>query len=130
MFLVLHAGHLGYQRLRDLHGEHTHASGGSVDQDLPPRSNLPGVAKVPEGGGGCQGNSGSLLERELGRLGHEAVLTGAYELGEGACAPAEHLIPWSQPLHALPNRDNVPCDVGSSHADPWAPQPPERRRAR
>src|SRR6516164_8888352 len=40
-----YTGHLGAERLSDLHGERTHASCRAVNQDPLPRLNLPLVAK-------------------------------------------------------------------------------------
>jgi len=72
---VFRAGHAGYiraERPRNLHGEGADASRGTVDQDFLPGLDL-SVANCQKGDGPSHRNGRSLLERELGRLGHQPV---------------------------------------------------------
>src|SRR6266404_7970425 len=50
------------ERLGDLHGERTHPSCRTVDQDLLPRLNLSLVAQTLKGGDSRQGHSSGLLK--------------------------------------------------------------------
>ena len=87
-----HAGDLGPEGLRDLDGERADAAGRPVDQDLLPGLDRPVVAQELEGGRRGDADGGRLLEREIGRLLDELVLARMGELGEGAGAPAEHVV--------------------------------------
>ena len=91
-FVLRHAGDLGTERLGDLDGERADAARRPVDQDLLPGLDLAVVAKELEGGRRGHADGGRLLEREVGRLLDELVLGRVGVLGEGAGAPAEHLV--------------------------------------
>src|ERR1700694_602042 len=101
-----YAGHLGAERLGDLHCECTQASRRPVDQHLLAWLHLALIAKNLKGGRGGNPNGRSLLEREVGWLQYEMVLGGTRILGKGASAPADYLIAWSELRHILADRLN------------------------
>jgi hypothetical protein len=113
------AGHFRSERLGDLHGERTHASRRTIDQDLLPWLHLSRIAKTVKGGD-CGGRYGrGLLKREVGRLQHELVFSSTHILGAGARARAENLITWLNPLHVLAGRLNLPCHIVSRNVVLW-----------
>ena len=91
-FVLRHAGDLGAERLGDLHGERAHAAGRAVDQDLLPGLDLAVIAQELQGGRGGHPDGGRLLEREVGRLRQRSGPPARRVLGEGAGAPAEHVV--------------------------------------
>ena len=109
-------GHLGAERLGDLHGERAHATGSAVDEDLLTGLDLAVVAQELERGRGGHADRGRLLEGEIGRLLEELVLCRPRVLGEGSRAPAEDLVARLEPGHIRPDRLDRPRDVGSGHA--------------
>ena len=109
-FVLHHAGHLGAERLGDLHGERAHAARRAVDEDLLPGLDLAVVAQELQGGGRRHADGGRLLEREVGRLRQEVVLARRRVLGECAGAPAEHLVARSKAAaRSLPTASTVPA---------------------
>ena len=62
------AGHLGAERLGDLHGERPDAPRRAVDEHLLPRPDLAVVAKSLKRGAGGRGYGRGLLERQVARL--------------------------------------------------------------
>src|SRR6266542_353309 len=60
-----HAGDIGAERLRDLHGERTDASGRTVDQYLLPGINVTLAPESLQRGEGRDGYGGRLLERHV-----------------------------------------------------------------
>src|SRR5882724_13335498 len=58
-----HPDYLSAERLGDLHGERTHASRRTINQNLLPRLKLSLVAQTLQCGACCYRNGGSLLER-------------------------------------------------------------------
>ena len=56
-----------------------------------------------------------LLEREVGRLERQLVLTSAHVFGEGALADSHHLITWPEPGHVLADRLHAPSYLTASN---------------
>jgi hypothetical protein len=79
-----------------------------------------------EGGEPRDGHDRGLLEAEVCRLGREVVLASAGVLGEGAVAPAEHLITGPEPGHLGADRLDAPGDVHAQHGDLGLAQPQRR----
>lgn len=75
------------------------------------RLDLSVVAESLQGRDGRDRNGGGVLERHVGRLRHEVVLSRERVLGEGAIAPAEHLIAGLEPRHVRADCLDVPCDI-------------------
>ena len=128
------AGHLGTERLGDLHGVRADTTGCPIDQDLLSGLDLAVVAKKLEGGSRGYADSCGLLEAESGRLRHEVVLCRNRVLGEGTRAPAENVVTSPKLRHSLPDRLDCPRDVRPRNAVLRLAQsgrhPHEVRRAR
>ena len=73
------------------------------------------IANSIEGGEGGVSNGRGLLEREVGRLRQEVVFSSARILGEGAPAPAEHLVARSKLLHVFADRLDLPGQIESRY---------------
>ena len=89
------ASHLRAERLRNLHGKGSDAARGTVDQDLLSGPDLAVIADRQEGDGAGHGNGRGLLERQVGRLGHQRIFGDGRVLGKGASqmpGPAEDLV--------------------------------------
>lgn len=89
------AGDLGAECLGDLHGKRADASRCAVDQHVLARLQFPLVVqrlKCRECG---DGHAGGLLERDVGGLRGDLVLSGGGELGETPQRAAEDLVAWS-----------------------------------
>ncbi len=87
-----HAGDLGAERLRDLHGERADAARGADDEHPLARSEPSLVAQPLERRAGRDRDGGGLLEREVGGLWRDPGRAGARVLGEGAGRGAEDLV--------------------------------------
>lgn len=81
------------------------------------------VPKRLEGGEPRDGDGRGLLEAEVGWLGRELVLWRAGVLGEGAVAPAEHLVTRLEPGHLAADRLHTPGDVHAQNGGLGFPQP-------
>src|ERR1700674_3824052 len=123
-----HAGDFGAERFGNLHGEAAEASGRSVDQDFVTWLDLALIAKQLEGGGCRHPDGRGLLEREVGRLGHEGALCCPGVLGKGARAPAEHLIAGSELRDVLADRLDRPRDIRSRDTVLWLAHPDRHAR--
>jgi hypothetical protein len=77
------------------------------------------IANGSEGGERRVSNGRRLLEREVRRLRQEVVLCSAGILGEGASAPAEHLIAGSKPLDVPADRLSLPGHIESRDLVLW-----------
>ena len=99
------------------------APGRPDDQDLLPGLDLAHVPKRLEGGEPGDGDGRGLLEAEVGWLGRELVLWRAGVLGEGAAAPAEHLVTRLEPGHLAADRLHAPGDVHAQDGGLGFPQP-------
>ena len=118
-----HAGHLGAERLGELHGQAAHGARRPDDQDLLAGLEPSGVAQRLEGGESGGGDGRGLLEAEVGRLGHELALGHGGVLGEGAVAPSEDFIARPQLGHAAADRLDAPRQVQARNAVLWSAQP-------
>ena len=118
-----HAGHLGAERLGDLHGERADATRRAVDQDLLSWLNPAIVAKELQGRGCGHADRRRLLERQIRRLRDELIRRCARVLREGAGAPAEHLVAGAEALHVRTDRFDDPRDIGPRNRVLWLRQP-------
>src|SRR5205807_3153818 len=89
-----HAGYLGAEYLRDLHGEGPHTSRSAIDQDLLSRLDLCLIAKALQRGERRDRNGRRLLECDVGGFQHHLVLRGAHILPERARTRSEDGIAW------------------------------------
>src|SRR6516165_10858665 len=87
-----YAGHLGAERLGDLHGERADATGRAVDQYPLPRLQVRLVAHGLQRGEAGDGDGGSLLEGQPGGLGREVFRLAVHVLGQRPAAMAEDLL--------------------------------------
>ena len=87
-----HAGHIGAERLGDLHGEGAHTSRRAVDKDLLPRLNFSSVAQTLQGGDRCDGHGSSLLKRQVRGFERHAIGGNTQVLGKGSGLCAEYLV--------------------------------------
>ena len=115
------AGHLGVEGPGDLHGEVSHTSRGSDDQNLLPWRDPSVITQPLQGRRGGQGHGSSLLEREGGRFGCQEVFRDTYVLGEYAKAvherAPEHIIAGPEHLDGLANRFDLSCHVATQYPD-------------
>jgi hypothetical protein len=111
------SGYVRSEGLGDLPSERPHASRRTIDQDLLPWLDLPLIAKSLEGGECGHPNGRGLLEREVGRLRREVVLSSTRIFREGTFAPAEYLITWLKLLHVLADRLDLPRDIVSRNKE-------------
>src|SRR5919109_39745 len=79
---------------------------------------LPLIANGGEGGERGVSDGRRLLEGEVGRLRQEVVLRGARILGEGAPAPAEHLIARSKLFEVSADRLDLTGDIEPRYRAP------------
>ena len=120
------SSNFGVECLRDLHREGADASGGAVDQDLLPGSNIAVIAKGLEGDEPGHGNGRGLLEGEVGRLGRQCVFGDGCVLGKGPTeptAPAEDLLTGLKAPHARADGFDRPSHVRPSDGVLWLAQP-------
>jgi hypothetical protein len=81
-------GHVRPERFGDLHGERTHTSRRSVDQNLLPRAESVLYREGPAGAD-CRHRHGCrLLECEAGRFQRQLIFVSTHILSEGASAPS------------------------------------------
>ena len=104
-----------------------HASGRADDEDVLAGLEPALVTQRLERGDGGDWDGGRLLEREVGRLGHNLVLSGEGIFGEGAGGNAEHLITRLQLGHALTDRLDAPRDIAARDADLGRAEPVAHR---
>jgi hypothetical protein len=112
-----HGRDLGAEVLGELDGEGAHPAGRAGDQHLLAGLDLAVVAQPLQGRDGRDRDRGGLLEAHVRRLGDQAVLAGDHELGEGAGAPAEHLVAGPEAGHVradgLDDARHVAADAGA-----------------
>ena len=106
-----HAGDLGAEGFRDLHGERADPARRAVDQDGLAGLDLARVAEQLEGRRRGHPDRGRLLEGQVGGLLDEVAFGRAGELGERAGAPAEHLVAGAEGRHVGPDRFHGARDV-------------------
>src|SRR5437667_4329239 len=111
-----HRSHVRSERLGDLHGERTHASRRTVNQDLLPRPNVSLVTKALKGGDCRHRYCGRLLERQVGRLPDDSNPANGDILGKGPYAHAEDLIAGLKFGHVPANRLDPPRQVPSQNS--------------
>ena len=117
-----HGGHVGAQVDRDLHGERTDATGGTVDQNPLPGGHLGNVAETRQRGVGGQWHCRCLLWGELFRLGGQQIRGYADVLGERAVGLAIDLVAGTELSYAVSDRLHNPGEVGAAHGDPGVSQ--------
>ena len=88
-----------------------------------PRLDLAHVANPLERGEPGDGHDRRLLEAEGRRLGREMVLASTGVLGQGAVAPAEHLVTGPEPGHPCADRLDAPGDVHAQNGTLGLPSP-------
>src|ERR1700680_4018009 len=107
------AGSLRAKCLGDLHGKCPDASGGTIDQDLLPRFDVPRVAQTLQSNKRGRDRR-SLFETEVAWLGnHCSVTPGADVLGESACPYSKNFLARFKLGHILANRFNHSREVRS-----------------
>src|SRR5947209_2652198 len=87
-----YAGYVCAERLGDLHGERTHSSRRTIDQDLLPRLNPPLVAKTLQCGECRHRYRSCLLKRHVLWLAGQCRLGSTSILGKGPTATTEHRV--------------------------------------
>ncbi|MCR6699844.1 MAG: hypothetical protein NVV68_01110 [Dokdonella sp.] len=88
-----HAGHLGAERLGDLHREAADAARRTVDQHLVAGAQAAGVAQTLQRGRRGDRQRGGFLEAQLSRLGRDQALLAHHDVvGQCAAARAEHVL--------------------------------------
>src|SRR5450759_2214288 len=123
-----HAGYFGAECFGDLNGERPEASRRSVDQDLMTWLDLPLIAKQLESCGCGHSDGRGLLEREVGWLQEELILSSTRVLGKGARAPAENLIAESEFRDIFADCLDRSGDVRSRNRVLWLAQPDRHAR--
>ena len=88
-----------------------------------PGLDLAVIPKQLESGAGRHADGCRLLEGEIGRLADELILRCAGELGKGARAPTEDLVPGPEGVDLRTDRLDRPRDVGSRNTVLWLGQP-------
>src|SRR5882672_1046857 len=111
------AGHVGAERLGDLHRERTHASRRTVNQDLVARLNLSLVAQALQR---CQSRDiyrSGLLERDAVGFRDDTFLARGRILRESSTASAEHLVAGFELLDVPANRFNLTGHINAGSSD-------------
>jgi hypothetical protein len=106
-----HTGHVRAERFGDLHGERTHASRRTVDQDYLPWLNPSFVAKALQGSAPCHWDGRRLLECDVGWFQRQSAFVSTHILGEGAATRAEDLITRFKLRYVPADRFNLPGDI-------------------
>ena len=108
-----HAGHFRSEGLGNLDRENSHASGCTIDQHLLRWLYLSYIAKRVQSRESGGGYGRRFFKREVGRLLCELRFSGAYILGAGAVALAEHFIARLEfnGREISDNRPHLPQDV-------------------
>jgi hypothetical protein len=130
-FSVRSTRHVRCVRLGKLHGEGTHTSTRTVDQDLLFRLHVSLIANALECDEPRGGYSRGLLEHETGRLQRQRVFGGRHIFGKGAAVVplvaadvlAENVITRPKLRDVPANRFNRPGKIRTRNTVAWHTQP-------
>jgi hypothetical protein len=124
-----YAGHICAERLGDLHGERSHASRCTIDQDLLPRLNPSLVPKTLQSRESRNRGTSRLLERHVIRFHDQSRfhelrrLAGTRIFGKCSAACAEHRVAWFELRYVPAHRFNLASHINAELFDLWLAQP-------